>query len=90
MISARISLSNAQKFENAMTNKFNRNGSRMLKAITDFFANSDFRAFVFVTHEKFGMLLLHCTKKKNKGPHFQLPGGHIDPSEFVAACESFT
>jgi 8-oxo-dGTP pyrophosphatase MutT (NUDIX family) len=30
---------------------------------------------------------LHCTRKKKKGPHFQLPGGHIDEFEFFAAAE---
>lgn len=49
------------------------------------FSNADYRAFVFVIHQKYGMVLLHCTKKPSKGPHFQLPGGHIDQNEFVAA-----
>mmetsp|Transcript_34205 Transcript_34205/g.50285 ORF Transcript_34205/g.50285 Transcript_34205/m.50285 type:complete len:211 (+) Transcript_34205:128-760(+) len=48
----------------------------------------DYRAFIFVTHQQHGLLLLHCTRKKKKGPHFQLPGGHIDEFEFVA-CEKY-
>lgn len=31
------------------------------------------------------MLLLHCTRKQKKGPHYQLPGGHVDDFEFEAA-----
>jgi 8-oxo-dGTP pyrophosphatase MutT (NUDIX family) len=27
-------------------------------------------------------LLLHCTRKKKKPPHYQLPGGHVDKYEF--------
>jgi len=32
--------------------------------------------------------MLHCTRKKKKGPHHQLPGGHIDESEFLMAAEN--
>ncbi|ETO28729.1 hypothetical protein RFI_08394, partial [Reticulomyxa filosa] len=42
---------------------------------------SDFRAFVIVTHEQYGYLLLKCESKAGKGPHYQLPGGHIDKEE---------
>lgn len=45
----------------------------------------DYRAFIFAFHEKHGLLLLHCTRKKEKGPHFQIPGGHVDDFEFKAA-----
>jgi len=47
----------------------------------------DYRGFVFVVHKSYGLMLLHCTRKKKKGPHFQLPGGHIDEPEFFAAAE---
>jgi hypothetical protein len=30
-------------------------------------------------------MLLHCPRKKKMGPHFQLPGGHVDEHEFLAA-----
>ena len=26
--------------------------------------------------------MLHCTRKKKKPPHYQLPGGHVDREEF--------
>ena len=51
------------------------------------FSGTDYRAFVFMIHEDFGIMLLHCTRKRKKGPHFQLPGGHVDETEFIAACE---
>jgi len=46
----------------------------------------DYRAFVFAAHPNHGMLLLHCTRKPKKGNHFQLPGGHLDDSEFESAA----
>ena len=49
--------------------------------------NIDYRGFAFVIHNVHGMLLLHCTRKKKKGPHHQLPGGHIDHFEFDYAIE---
>ena len=27
-------------------------------------------------------LLLYCTRKKKKPPHYQLPSGHVDAAEF--------
>jgi 8-oxo-dGTP pyrophosphatase MutT (NUDIX family) len=41
---------------------------------------------LFAVHDAHGLLLLHCTRKAKKGPHFQLPGGHIDEPEFIAAA----
>jgi hypothetical protein len=52
------------------------------------FSKTDYRAFLFIFHQDFGLLLLHCTRKRKKGPHFQLPGGHVDEAEFIAACKS--
>ena len=49
--------------------------------------NIDYRGFAFVVHNQHGMLLLHCTRKAKKGPHFQLPGGHVDEFEFKYAAE---
>lgn len=51
------------------------------------YKNNDYRGFVFVVHENHGMMLLHCTRKRKKGPHFQLPGGHVDEHEFVSAAQ---
>eukprot|EP00554_Chaetoceros_debilis_P000651 CAMPEP_0194086642 /NCGR_PEP_ID=MMETSP0149-20130528/21896_1 /TAXON_ID=122233 /ORGANISM="Chaetoceros debilis, Strain MM31A-1" /LENGTH=273 /DNA_ID=CAMNT_0038769773 /DNA_START=167 /DNA_END=989 /DNA_ORIENTATION=- len=48
----------------------------------------DYRGFIFVVHKEYGMLLLHCTRKPKKGPHYQLPGGHIDTFEFEYAAET--
>ena len=44
--------------------------------------DKDYRGFAFCIHPKYGMLLLHCTRKKKKGPHYQVPGGHVDDNEF--------
>ena len=43
----------------------------------------DYRGFLFVVHPKHGLLLLHCTRKKRKPPHWQVPGGHIDEPELA-------
>ncbi len=58
----------------------------MNKNIPDY-KNIDYRGFIFVVHAKYGMLLLHCTRKPKKGPHYQLPGGHVDDFEFEYAAE---
>jgi len=52
------------------------------------YKNIDYRGFIFLVHETYGLALLHCTRKKKKGPHFQLPGGHIDDFEFEAAAKT--
>jgi len=49
------------------------------------YQKEDFRGFIFVIHEEYGLLLLRCTRKKTKPPHWQLPGGHIDAQEFLNA-----
>jgi len=46
---------------------------------------TDYRGFIFVLHENNGIMLLHCNRKKNKPPHWQLPGGHVDEHEFLEA-----
>ena len=52
------------------------------------FLKDDYRAFIFATHPLYGILLLRCTRKKNKGPHFQAPGGHIDKEDFEDAVSN--
>lgn len=52
------------------------------------FAGTDYRGFVFAIHPEYGYVLLHCTRKKNKPNHFQLPGGHIDGFEFKEAAKA--
>ena len=49
------------------------------------YKNIDYRGFVFLVHESHGLVLLHCTRKAKKGPHYQLPGGHVDNFEFEQA-----
>ena len=49
--------------------------------------DDDYRAFLFAIHPSHGMLLLYCTRKKKKGPHYQVPGGHVDVEDFEAACK---
>jgi 8-oxo-dGTP pyrophosphatase MutT (NUDIX family) len=59
--------------------------SKKSKVLVDYKAN-DFRGFIFVVHPAYGLLLLQCTRKKNKPLHWQLPGGHIDDPEFEEAA----
>jgi 8-oxo-dGTP pyrophosphatase MutT (NUDIX family) len=59
--------------------------SKKSKVLVDYKAN-DFRGFIFVVHSAYGLLLLQCTRKKNKPLHWQLPGGHIDNPEFEEAA----
>lgn len=49
------------------------------------YINEDYKTFVFATHPEHGILLLHCTRKKKKPPHFQVPGGHVDVEDFENA-----
>mmetsp|Transcript_19142 Transcript_19142/g.40254 ORF Transcript_19142/g.40254 Transcript_19142/m.40254 type:complete len:161 (+) Transcript_19142:87-569(+) len=53
-------------------------------------SDEDYRSFIFATHQDYGMLLLFCTRKKKKGPHYQVPGGHVDKEDFDAASSSDT
>ncbi|KAL3796934.1 hypothetical protein HJC23_000687 [Cyclotella cryptica] len=43
------------------------------------------RAFLFLFHRSDGILLLHTTRKKSKGPHYQVPGGHVEDEDFDSA-----
>jgi len=59
-------------------------GSRVYQKYIDL----DYKAFVFATHPTYGILLLHCTRKKKKGPHFQSPGGHVDKEDYETAAST--
>lgn len=52
------------------------------------FAKHDYRAFCLLVHRDHGAILLHCTRKKKKPPHYQLPGGHVDGIEFNQVLSS--
>jgi 8-oxo-dGTP pyrophosphatase MutT (NUDIX family) len=56
------------------------------KILVDY-KSEDYRGFIFVVHEHHGLMLLRCTRKKSKPPHWQLPGGHVDEEEFIKAGE---
>ena len=49
------------------------------------YTNDDYRAFLFAQHPVHGLLLLYCSRKKKKSPHFQAPGGHVDNADFHIA-----
>ncbi len=49
------------------------------------YSNDDYRAFLFAQHPVHGLLLLYCSRKKKKSPHFQAPGGHVDNADFHIA-----
>jgi len=49
------------------------------------YVKKDYRAFLFAIHPAHGMLLLYCTCKKKKGPHYQCPGGHVDREDYADA-----
>lgn len=53
------------------------------------YKNIDYRGFVFLVHEVHGLVLLHCTRKAKKGPHYQLPGGHVDNFEFEQTVKKY-
>lgn len=42
----------------------------------------DLRAFLVLIHPDHGLLALHCTRKKKKPPHYQVPGGHVDKEDW--------
>ena len=53
-------------------------------------SKKDYRAFCLLIHRKQGAVLLHCTRKKRKPPHYQLPGGHVDGYEFKQVTKSIS
>ena len=54
----------------------------------DFSDTTDYKAFCLLIHQDVGAVLLHCTRKKKKPPHYQLPGGHVDGDEFTQVTKS--
>ena len=50
--------------------------------VTIDYSKEDYRGFCLLIHKRYGAILLHCTRKKKKPPHYQLPGGHVDDIEF--------
>jgi len=54
------------------------------------FSKERARAFCLLIHKKEGAVLLHCTKKRRKPPHYQLPGGNVDGYEFKQVSKSFS
>jgi hypothetical protein len=63
-------------------------GELNITNIVEKYIEDDYRAFIFATHPLYGILLLHCTRKKKKGSHFQAPGGHIDKEDFADAVSN--
>lgn len=53
-------------------------------------STKDYRSFCLLIHRKQGGVLLHCTRKKRKPPHYQLPGGHVDDCEFKQITKSLS
>eukprot|EP00804_Cyclotella_cryptica_P013864 CCRYP_002399-RA/>CCRYP_002399-RA protein AED:0.03 eAED:0.03 QI:115/1/0.66/1/1/0.66/3/2580/133 len=53
--------------------------------MTAYNIDDDYKAFIVPIHPNHGILLLYCTRKKSKGPHHQLPGGHVDKEDFDRA-----
>ena len=69
----------SRAFENriSISIRHQHSSSKIMAASYQDYLEDDYRAFLFAVHPKYGMLLLHCTRKKNKPPHFQAPGGHM-------------
>jgi len=44
------------------------------------------RAFLFLVHQYHGLLLLYTARKKSKGPHYQVPGGHAEQEDYDRAA----
>jgi hypothetical protein len=55
------------------------------KVLVADYRTTAYRGFVFARHDEYGLLLLNCTRKKNKGSHWQVPGGRIDECDFQTA-----
>jgi hypothetical protein len=54
------------------------------------FSDTDYKAFCLLIHKDVGAVLLLCTRKKKKPPHYQLPGGHVDGYEFKQVTKSLS
>jgi len=79
--STSLSLSSTKTTTTSTTSS---SGSMAVRSYDDYI-NEDYKAFIFATHPEHGILLLHCTRKKKKPPHFQVPGGHVDVEDFENA-----
>jgi 8-oxo-dGTP pyrophosphatase MutT (NUDIX family) len=55
---------------------------QLTKDVVEKYLKEDYKAFIFATHPLHGLLLLYCTRKKKKGPHYQAPGGHVDKEDY--------
>lgn len=53
------------------------------------YKQNDYRGFIFIVHDVHGLVLLRCLRKKDKPPHWQVPGGHVDEPEFITAGKLF-
>lgn len=60
----------------------------MITAATNFFVNAYYMVFIFATHPLHGLMLFRCYNKKKSGYSYQIPGGHIDATEFVSAAKN--
>ena len=53
-------------------------------------STKDYRSFCLLIHRRQGGVILHCSRKKQKPPHYQLPGGHVDDCEFKQITKSLS
>ncbi|KAL7564294.1 hypothetical protein ACA910_014356 [Epithemia clementina (nom. ined.)] len=49
--------------------------------------SKQYQTFVFLVHNDHGLVLLQCSRKDDKLPHWQLPGGKVDGQEFEEAAK---
>jgi len=67
------------------TQQHYKNTTIIMSDLDHDYTTDDYRAFLFGQHPIHGLLLLYCSRKKNKPPHFQAPGGHVDKEDFDEA-----
>mmetsp|Transcript_11272 Transcript_11272/g.17212 ORF Transcript_11272/g.17212 Transcript_11272/m.17212 type:complete len:321 (-) Transcript_11272:79-1041(-) len=67
------------------TQQHYKNPTIIMSDLDHDYTTDDYRAFLFAQHPIHGLLLLYCSRKKNKPPHFQAPGGHVDKEDFNEA-----
>lgn len=48
----------------------------------------DYRAFLFAIHPDHGLLVVKSRVKPSKGSYWQVPGGHLDDSDYEWAADS--
>ena len=78
--------SNSSHYSSSLSVKMEPAATASDQVLVDF-KKDDYRGFLMVCHEDYGLLMLRCTRKKNKPPHWQLPGGHVDHIEFQEAAK---